>query len=149
MTSDKEYMLAALKLANEAYKVEEVPIGAVVVKDGKIIGTGHNKVEAEQTVSAHAEIIAIDTAAKHSNNWRLNDCSIYVTIEPCAMCLTAIGLARISKVVFGAFEPRFGATGKMDDLLSFCKHPEIISGVYEKECLSLVQQFFREKRKKD
>lgn len=143
MTDNKLFMTKALELAEEAYRADEVPVGAIIVKEDTIIGKGRNRVEELNNASAHAELIAISEAAKSINNWRLDGCSIYVTLEPCLMCLGAILNSRISSVVFGAYEPVSGALGSKYTLTD---QIEVIGGVLETESKELIQQFFREKR---
>jgi tRNA(adenine34) deaminase len=134
-------MREALKLAIAAYELDEVPIGAVVVLNGQIIGRGHNQVESLKDATAHAEIIAITSASRTIDNWRLNDAVIYVTVEPCPMCAGAILLSRISKCVFGAQDPRLGGLGSKYEI----KDPkiEVVHGILENECKKLMESFFR------
>ena len=133
------YMNIAIKEAKKAYKYEEVPVGAVIVKNNKIIAKAYNKKEKTNNVTKHAEIIAISTACKKLKNWRLDDCEIYVTMEPCMMCSGAIQQARIKKIVYGVKNENYGSTDQL-------KNIEIISQVCEKECLDLVQSFFKKRR---
>lgn len=133
------YMNIAIKEAKKAYKYKEVPVGAVIVKDNKIIAKAYNKKEKTKNVTKHAEIIAISHACKKLKNWRLDDCEIYVTMEPCMMCSGAIEQSRIKKIVYGVKNENYGST----DLL---KNTKIISQVCEKECRELVKSFFKKRR---
>jgi len=133
------YMKLAIQQAKKAYKYEEVPVGAVIVKNNKIIAKAYNKKEKTKNVAKHAEIIAISKACKKLKNWRLDDCEIYVTMEPCMMCCGAIEQSRIKKIIYGAKNENYGST----ELL---KNIEIISQVCEKECRELVQSFFKKRR---
>lgn len=149
---DKEYfMKEALKEANKAYKKKEVPVGVVIVKDGKIIARGYNKKEEKNSPIKHAEIIAIEKACKKLNNWRLNDCEMYVTLEPCPMCTGAIVNSRIKKVYIGAAQQKTGACGSKVNLIEEYKTEakiEIEFGILKDLCLNLVQDFFKNLRKK-
>ena len=133
------YMKLAIQQAKKAYKYEEVPVGAVIVKNSKIIAKAYNKKEKTKNVTKHAEIIAISKACKKLKNWRLDDCEIYVTMEPCMMCCGAINQSRIKKIIYGVKNENYGST----ELL---KNVEIISKVCEKECRKLVQSFFKKRR---
>jgi len=133
------YMNIAIKEAKKAYKYEEVPVGAVIVKDNKIITKAYNKKEKTKNVTKHAEIIAISKACKKLKNWRLEDCTIYVTMEPCMMCSGAIEQSRIKKIVYGVKNENYGSTDQL-------KNVEIISKVCEKECRELLQSFFKKRR---
>lgn len=133
------YMNIAIKEAKKAYKYEEVPVGAVIVKNNKIISKAYNKKEKTKNVIKHAEIIAISKACKKLKNWRLDDCDIYVTMEPCMMCCGAIQQSRIKKIVYGIKNENYGSTNQL-------KNIEIISQVCEIECKNLVQSFFRKIR---
>lgn len=145
-----EFMNKALQSAAYAASIGEVPVGAVVVKDGKIIAEGWNRRESLCQPTAHAEIQAIETAAKVLHSWRLEGCSIYVTLEPCPMCAGAIWNARISAVYFGAFDSVAGALCSVDEqyrhFTSAGHIPEIYAGIMEKECAELLQDFFRKRR---
>lgn len=138
MSVDKEFMDEAIKLAIRSYEEDEVPVGAVVVKDNKIIGCGYNQKDKTKNPLKHAELIAIEEACKYMGDWRLNDCTLYTTFEPCMMCMGAIVESRISKVVYGI---------KKDEQM-FCNlnDIEIVGGVLEEECLHLLQKFFKNKR---
>ncbi len=145
---DELYMKEALKEAKIAYELDEVPIGAVIVKDGKIVSRGHNEKERSKDVTKHAEIIAIQEASKNLNNWRLTDCTMYVTLKPCNMCTGAIAQARIKRVVIGSLYESLGATeshgvGSCD----FDEKTEVSTGILEEECKNLLQKFFKEHRK--
>ena len=149
---DKKYMLKALKLAHKALEHNEVPIGAIIVdKNGKIIAQAHNLRETKKTTLGHAELVAIHRACKKLNSWRLIDCTLYVTLEPCYMCAGSLVQSRIGRVVFGAADPKGGALTSLDRLGS---HPklnhqfEVSSGVLEEECSHLLKNFFKQKRKK-
>jgi tRNA(adenine34) deaminase len=145
------YMKFAIDMAKVAFNDNEVPVGAIVVKDEKIIGKGSNQVIDKNSVSAHAEIIAINNASKILNNYRLNECSIYVTLEPCHMCAKAIVDARIDHLYFGAMEPKTGAIKSIDKFLERkdLNHRVIYSGGYlENESSELLKSFFKSKRKK-
>ncbi len=142
-------MFQALREAEIALEEGEVPIGAVVVKDGKIIGKGHNQTERLKDPTAHAEILAITAAANHLKSKFLYDCELYVTVEPCIMCSGAILLGRIKRLYFGAFEPKFGACGSVYNLvqnMNYNHKVEVFSGIYEAESKNLLQKYFRKKR---
>ena len=152
---EKEFfMREALKEAQKAYDQEEVPIGAVVVLNGEIIGRGHNLREKEQDATLHAEIKAIRQANQHLGSWRLEDCELFVTLEPCPMCSGAMILARMKKVIFGAFDPKAGTAGTFMNLLQdsrFNHQVEVEQGVLEEECQEILRSFFkglRERNKK-
>ena len=148
-TQHEHWMQHAIELAGVAWCAGEVPIGAIVVQDGQIIGKGYNRSISDHDPSAHAEIVALRAAACNRENYRLPGASIYVTVEPCAMCAGAIVQARIGTVIFGAFDPKAGAAGSVFNVLAKptlnhqCK---VVSGVLEQECASLLQDFFRKKR---
>jgi len=142
---DEKWMKEALADAALALEAGEVPVGAVVVRDDKIIGRGRNEVETRKTATAHAEILAIDSASGKTGDWRLDGCSVYVTSEPCHMCLGALYLARVERVVYGARQPRSGACGSAGDLhhADLYGHRLIVKGgVLEEECLLLLKRFF-------
>ena len=146
-----KYMKVALKEAEKAELIDEVPIGCVIVLNDKIIARGHNERETKQNPVGHAEILAIQKASKKLNSWRLEDCEIYVTIEPCIMCAGAIIQSRIKKVYFGARDPKGGAFGSSIDVLNannINHHPEIYPGILEKECSDLIKNYFKSKRVK-
>ena len=143
------YMSLAMSMAKIAYEKDEVPVGAVVVQDGKVIGKGFNKVISKNSVSAHAEIIAINNASQTINNYRLRNCEIYVTLEPCHMCAKAIVDARLDYLYFGAKEPKTGAIESIDQFLSRndLNHKVIFSGGHmQKESSEILKKFFRSKR---
>lgn len=145
------YMFSALQEAEQAFEENEVPVGAVVVKDNKIIGRGHNQVERLKDATAHAEMIALTSAANHIGNWRLNDCSIYVTLEPCVMCTGALLSSRIRELYFSVFDPKFGACGSVYNLAEDGKTNHkinVFSGIYSEESKKLLQEFFDNLKKK-
>ena len=145
------YMQAAIEEAKKAQNLGEVPIGAVIVKDGEIIARGYNLRETSQLSNAHAEMIAIAKANEMVGSWRLEDCTLYVTLEPCPMCAGAIVQSRIPTVVFGAHDPKGGCCGTIYNLLDeskFNHRCELVSGVLEEECGQLLSDFFRELRQK-
>lgn len=142
-------MKEALKEAKKAELIDEVPIGCVIVKDDKIIARGHNQRETNQSPIGHAEIIAINKASKKLKSWRLEGCDIYVTLEPCIMCSGAIIQSRISKVYYGASDPKGGALGSSINVLeanNINHHPEVISGVLKEECSKIITNYFKLKR---
>lgn len=149
MKQDEQFMREALLLAQQAAELGEVPVGAIVVKDGVIVGRGSNSPIGSQDPSAHAEVLALRDAAKKLGNYRLVDCSLYVTLEPCAMCAGAIQHARIGQLVFGAKDPKTGACGSVVNLMTEDKlnhHTEVASGVLESECGQLLSDFFKQRR---
>ena len=137
--NDIEFMEKAIEQAKKAYKKEEVPIGAIIVKDDKIISTGYNKKEKDNVSIRHAEIIAIEKACKKLKTWHLDDCEIYITMEPCMMCSGAIEQSRLKKIVYGVKNENYGFIHNL-------KNIEIISQVCENECKKLVQSFFKKRR---
>lgn len=148
--NDIEFMQMALSLAAEAAAKGEVPVGAIVVKDGVIIGRGSNAPISQHDPSAHAEIQAMRAAAKTLGNYRLVDCTLYVTLEPCAMCAGAIQHARIARLVFGASDPKTGACGSVIDLMAEQKlnhHTEVSGGLLADECGAMLSRFFVGRRK--
>lgn len=148
--TDADYMQIALQLATEAAQAGEVPVGAVVVKDGAIIGRGANSPIGQHDPTAHAEIMAMRDAANNVGNYRLVDCTLYVTLEPCAMCTGAIQHARIAKLVYGANDPKTGACGSVINLMGEAKlnhHTTVVSGIMAQECGSVLTTFFSERRK--
>lgn len=150
--NDERWMEAALREATKALRRGEVPIGAVVVKDGRVIGRGYNRVESRSCATAHAEIVAIESASRKLGDWRLDGCSVYATVEPCHMCLGALYLARAARVVYGARQPRSGACGSVDDFhrADLLGHRiEVTAGVREAECLALLKRFFDGLRTED
>jgi tRNA(adenine34) deaminase len=148
-TDDISYMQQALALAKLAAQQGEVPVGAIVVKNGEIIGRGSNAPIGLHDPTAHAEVIAMRQAAQHLGNYRLVDCTLYVTLEPCAMCSGAIQHARIAKLVFGASDPKTGACGSVVNLMSEPKlnhHTEVIAGLMAEECGAELSAFFKLRR---
>ncbi len=147
---DRHYMQEALSLAREAGSEGEVPVGCVVVCKGEIVGRGRNRREMGKTALAHAEIEAIGQACAALGGWRLWECTLYVTLEPCPMCAGAIINARIPRVVFGASDPKCGACGSVCDLFSmaFNHRPQVEKGLLEEEAAGLLRDFFRKLRKK-
>lgn len=150
--TDEAYMQIALELARQAYEINEVPVGAIVVKKltGKIIGKGYNRREIDKNPLAHAEIAAIKQAAETLGGWRLLDCDIYVTLEPCPMCCGAIINSRIERVIFGAFDSKSGSVESIINMfdLPFNHKPKIVSGIMQKECSEILSDFFTELRKR-
>lgn len=147
----KKFMLQALKEAQKAKNKLEVPIGAIIVKNDKIIARAHNLRESKKSATAHAEILAIQKACKKLDAWRLNDCDMYVTLEPCPMCAGAILNSRIRKVYIGTNEPRSGATGSKINLFedyNYNHKVEYEVGILEEECKEIMQKFFKELRQK-
>ncbi len=150
-TADEFYMQLALDLAKSAAQAGEVPVGAIIVKDGVIIGRGSNAPIGKHDPTAHAEIQAMRDAAQYLGNYRLVDCTLYVTLEPCAMCTGAIQHARISRLVYGASDPKTGACGSVVNLMAEPKlnhHAKITSGVMANECGAVLTSFFAARRKK-
>lgn len=150
MEEKNRYMLQALKEAQKAYDKLEIPVGAIIVKDGKIIARAHNIKEAKRDTTKHAEIIAIQKASKKLENWRLIDCEMYVTLEPCSMCAGAIINSRIKKIYIGTMDEKTGACGSVLNLLSdfkFNHNVEIEYGIMKFECESILKQFFKKLRK--
>lgn len=147
----EEYMKRALELARMAYDEGEVPVGAVVVKKttGEIVGEGRNMREGAKNALAHAEIMAIDAACKKLGGWRLPDCAIYVTLEPCPMCCGAIINSRIDNVYFGAYDYKSGSASSVQKMFEYPYNykPEVVGGVMETECAELLSSFFRDLRK--
>ena len=146
---DEKYMKEALKQAKKAYALEETPIGCVIVHEGKIIARGYNRRNTDKSPLAHAEISAIKKASKKLGDWRLEECTLYVTLEPCQMCAGAIVQSRIPRVVVGCMNPKAGCTGSILNLLdiqAFNHQADLTTGVLEEECSQLMKQFFRELR---
>jgi tRNA(adenine34) deaminase len=146
---DQYFMREALRQAQKAYAADEVPVGAVVVRDGKIIARAYNQVELLKDATAHAEMLGLTQAEAAVGDWRLTDCDLYVTKEPCAMCAGALVHTRIRRVIFGCTDPAVGAAGSMMNLLqtpAFNHRCEITSGVLQKECAAILQEFFRKRR---
>jgi tRNA(adenine34) deaminase len=143
-------MAQALDCARQALQTGDVPVGAVVVKDGQVVGTGWNRREADHKVTAHAEILAIEAANRTLGSWRLDDCDLYVTLEPCSMCASAIMQARMRAVYFGAWDPKAGAAGSVMNLFSepWVNHRVVVyEGIMEQACRDLLDNFFKELRK--
>jgi tRNA(adenine34) deaminase len=151
MTQDEKYMKAALAQAKKAYALDEVPIGCVIVQNGKIIARGYNRRNTDKNATAHAEIAAIRKASKRTGDWRLEDCTMYVTLEPCQMCAGAIVQARLQRVVIATMNPKAGCAGSILNLLqmeAFNHQVEITRGVLEDTCSTMLSEFFRELRSK-
>lgn len=149
MKKDEDYMRLAIEEAKKALEIEEVPIGAIVVYQGKVIGKGYNLKERDHDPTAHAEIIALREAAKNRGDWRLDACQLYVTIEPCPMCAGAIVQARIKRLVFGAFDPKAGATGSLYDLVTDKRlnhQVKVKGGILAEECRGMMKEFFKRLR---
>lgn len=149
MTADEKYMKEAIRQAKKAYSLKEVPIGCVIVYQDTIIARGYNRRNTDKNTLSHAEINAIRRASKKMGDWRLEDCTIYITLEPCQMCAGAIVQSRIKRVVVGSMNPKAGCAGSVINLLNmkeFNHQTEFERGVLESECTSLLQKFFRELR---
>ena len=150
MEKDEKFMQEALKEAHKSFDLDEVPVGVVIGKDGKIIARGHNTRESKQDPTAHAEINAIKKASKKLKSWRLIGCKMYVTLEPCSMCAGAIMWSRIDEVIYGAKDPKGGALGSSYNLFEqkgINHFPKIVSGIKENEASELLKKFFKSKRK--
>ncbi len=148
---NENYMKLAIEEAKKAWKMDEVPIGAIVVYKGEIIGRGHNLRENEQSPSAHAEMLAIQEASEYLNSWRLEDTTLYVTLEPCVMCSGAIVMSRIPHVVYGASDPKGGCSGSLMNLIEdtrFNHRSTVERGILAEECGEMLRTFFKEKRAK-
>ena len=151
MSEDEKYMKEAIRQAKKAYVLEETPIGCVLVHDGKIIARGYNKRNKKKNTLAHAELIVINKASRVLGDWRLEECTMYVTLEPCPMCAGAIVQARIPKVVVGSMNPKAGCAGSVLNLLDmpgFNHQAEVVRGVLEEPCSQLMSSFFKELRLK-
>ncbi len=151
LTPDEKYMRAALREAKKAYALGEVPIGCVLVADGKIIARGYNRRKTDHNTLSHAELNAIRKAGKKTGDWRLEQCTMYVTLEPCQMCAGAIVQARIPKVYIGTMNPKAGCAGSLLNLLqfpAFNHQVDIESGILQEECAALLSGFFKEMRQK-
>ena len=149
INDDKKYMELAFSEAKKALAKKEVPIGAIIIKDNKIIGRGHNLKEKRQDPTAHAEIVAIKDAASNLNSWRLDNCEIFVTLEPCPMCVGAMLQARIKRLVFAAYDPKGGAAGSLYNLANdhrFNHSIEIKGGVMKKKSSNMLKNFFKSLR---
>jgi tRNA(adenine34) deaminase len=152
LTEDEKWMQYALAEAQEAFREGEVPVGAVVVWGGRIIGRGHNRTESLQDPTAHAEILAIGAAATSLRSWRLQDASMYVTVEPCSMCAGALVLARVQRLVFGVRDPKAGACGSVFNIVrdSRLNHTvDITEGILAEQAAELVRSFFRQLRRRE
>lgn len=151
MTREEKYMKEALKQAKKARDIEEVPIGCVIVYQDKIIGRGYNRRRVDKNTLSHAELNAIKKASKKMGDWRLDDCEMYVTLEPCQMCAGAIVQSRIKKVYIGCMNPKAGCAGSILNLLQvekFNHQVEIIKGILEEECSTIMKEFFKNLREK-
>lgn len=149
MNQDEYFMKLAIAEAKKAEAINEVPIGAVLVKDNKVIASAHNLRETEQRSIAHAELLAIDQACQQLGTWRIEDSTLYVTLEPCSMCAGAILLSRVKRVVYGASDPKGGCVGTLMNLLQdhrFNHQTEVVRGVLEEECGFLLTHFFKNLR---
>jgi tRNA(adenine34) deaminase len=149
MQTDVDFMREALRMARKAFAAEEVPVGAVGVRDGKIIGRAYNQVELLKDATAHAEMLALTQAEAAVGDWRLTDCDLYVTKEPCAMCAGALVHLRIRRMIFGCADERAGAAGSVINLLQmpgFNHQCDITAGVLQDECAAILQDFFRKRR---
>lgn len=147
--TDEKYMREAVRQAKKAYAIGEVPIGCVIVYRDKIIGRGYNRRTIDKNTLAHAELIAIKKAGRKMNDWRLEECTMYVTLEPCQMCAGAIVQSRIPKVVVGCMNPKAGCAGSILNLLQmeeFNHQAELVTGVLESECSQMMKDFFKELR---
>ena len=152
MTNDEKYMKEAIRQAKKAYALGEVPIGCVIVYQDKIIGRGYNRRNTDKNTLSHAEITAINKASKKIGDWRLEDCTLYVTLEPCQMCSGAIVQARITRVVMGAMNPKAGCGGSILNILEmpqFNHQVQVERGVLGEECTELLTTFFRELRERN
>ena len=149
LSEDEKFMKEALKEAMKAYKLGEVPIGCVIVREGKIIGRGYNRRNTDKNTLNHAELSAIRKASKVAGDWRLEDCVLYVTLEPCQMCSGAIVQARFPKCVIGCMNPKAGCAGSILNILNmpeFNHQVEVVKGVLESECSEMLTRFFKELR---
>jgi tRNA(adenine34) deaminase len=147
--TDEDFMRLALQEARSALAHDDVPVGALVVRSGEVIGTGHNERELRQDPTAHAEVLAMQAAAAGLGSWRLLDCTLYVTLEPCAMCAGAIVLARVPRVVYGTVDPKAGAAGSVLDVLAEPRlnhRPVVEGGLLAQECASELRAFFAARR---
>ena len=149
MTQEEKYMKAAIREAKKAYALEEVPIGCVIVQNDRIVARGYNRRNTEGNTLAHAELTAIKKASKKTGDWRLEDCTIYITLEPCQMCAGAIVQARIPRVVIGSMNPKAGCGGSVLNILQmeqFNHRCEVTRGVLEEECSTMLSSFFKQLR---
>ena len=148
---DEKFMLLAIDMAKQAYKKGDVPVGCVIVKNGKVLAKAYNRKERTKMTTRHAEIEAIEKASKKQGDWRLDECEMYVTLEPCCMCAGAILNARINTVYIGVTEPKYGCCGSAYNLLNsekFTTHTNAEIGFKKDECLKLLKDFFKERREK-
>lgn len=146
---DEQFMRNAMAIAHDGTRQNEVPIGAVIVRKGSIVAGANNRTVRDQDATAHAEMIALRDASADLDRWRLDDCTLYVTLEPCAMCAGAIVLSRLARVVFGAWDPKAGMVGSLGDILRHPKlnhTPEVLGGVLEDECAAMITEFFESRR---
>jgi tRNA(adenine34) deaminase len=146
---DEHFMRLAIREAERALEHDDVPVGAVVVSGGEVIGAGHNERELRQDPTAHAELLALREAARHLSSWRILESVLYVTLEPCAMCAGAIVLGRVARVVYGTADPKAGAAGSVIDVLGeprFNHRPEVAGGLLQEECAALLVDFFSSRR---
>ena len=151
MTRDEKFMREALRLAAECAAEDEVPVGCVVVRGDEIVAGSGNRKERDGSATRHAEMVALESAARALGNWWLEDCEVFVTLEPCPMCAHAMTLSRVKRVVFGAFDPKSGAAGSRVDLFAprlFNHDIEVTGGVLREECADILGEFFRQKRKR-
>ena len=151
MTADERYMREALRQAKKAYALEEVPIGCVIVREDRIIARGYNRRNTDKNTLSHAELIAIRKASRKTGDWRLEDCTMYITLEPCQMCAGAIVHARMGRVVIGAMNPKAGCAGSVLNLLEmpeFNHQAEVERGILEEACSGILTEFFRNLRGK-
>lgn len=151
MTRDEKFMREALRFAAECAADDEVPVGCVVVRGDEIVAGSGNRKEREGSATRHAEMVALESAARALGNWWLEDCEVFVTLEPCPMCAHAMTLSRVKRVVFGAFDPKCGAAGSRVDLFApglFNHDIEVTGGVLREECADILGEFFRQKRKR-
>ena len=149
--NDNYWMKLALSLANSAKAIDEVPIGAIIVKENTLISAGFNTRETLKKLTGHAEIEAISRANKNLDSWRLNDCELYVTLEPCIMCAAALQQARIKRVIYGANDPKGGGLGSLYNINSDTRlnhNFEVTTGVLQEDCSNILKDYFRQKRKK-
>lgn len=149
LTEDEKFMKEAIRQAKKAYALQEVPIGCVIVQNGKIIARGYNRRNTDKNTLAHAELAAIKKASKKTGDWRLEDCTMYVTLEPCQMCAGAIVQCRLGKVVVASMNPKAGCAGSIINLLQmkeFNHQVDMVQGVCEEECSEMLSSFFRELR---
>lgn len=151
LTEDETYMREAIRQAKKAWKLQEVPIGCVIVKDGKILARGYNRRNTDKNTLAHAELLAIRRASRAVGDWRLEECTMYITLEPCQMCAGAIVQARIPRVVIGSRNPKAGCAGSILNLLqmpAFNHQVELTEHILEEECSALLKNFFKELRER-